>query len=71
MSKKKKDYPGWICHSCGNRYGKNPDGRICTWHPDTCGVCDKETSCTEPRDYGHLNDGWENHKEPEKRTLKY
>jgi hypothetical protein len=50
-------YPDWICHECGFSYGRLPDGRlIATYHQDTCGICGKTTSVTEPRDYGHLRE---------------
>ena len=54
-----KDYPVWICRDCGLKYGHH-NGRICTWHIDTCDVCGKKgIGCTEPRDFGHLKPGWE------------
>jgi len=49
----KKFYPHWICSDCGNKYGNRQCG-IATWHFDKCDLCGKETSVTEPRDYGHL-----------------
>jgi hypothetical protein len=58
------DYPIWICAPCGLQYGKNPNKSIlATFHGgDSCGVCGAESSTTEPRDFGHLKDGWQNHK---------
>lgn len=56
---KNKLYPTWICFSCGNKYGKRQAG-ICTIHPGKCGVCGCEAMVTEPRDFGHLKDGWQN-----------
>jgi hypothetical protein len=50
-------YPDWICSSCGNRYGRRLAG-IATWHFGQCGLCGTEASVTEPRDWGHLRDGW-------------
>jgi len=52
--------PAWVCAPCGERWG-HPTRRSMwsTWHPDTCGVCGEETSCTEPRDFGYLREGWE------------
>jgi len=48
-------YPDWICAPCGKAYGRGaPENHISTWHTDTCGVCGKVTSVTEPRDFGHL-----------------
>jgi hypothetical protein len=55
-----QEYPMWICADCGEKYGKRPFG-IATWHRDTCGVCGRVTGCTEPRDVGHLKDGWQAH----------
>jgi methionyl-tRNA synthetase len=54
---KQKEYPQWICGECGDKHGKRECGRA-TWHPNTCDVCGKTTSVTEPRDYGHLKETW-------------
>lgn len=51
-------YPDVICSDCGKKYGKRSCG-IATWYLDNCGVCGKYTSVTEPRDFGHLQDGWQ------------
>lgn len=52
-------YPGWVCRDCalahGGRILKN---HVATFHTDTCDVCKKTKTVTEPRDYGHLRD-WE------------
>jgi len=53
-------YPNWICHDCGTKYGLRECG-VATWHMDTCGVCGTKAPVTEPRDYGHLKDGWQDH----------
>ena len=45
-------YPSWICADCGNKYGK-ARGKYATFHPGTCGWCEKEKAVTEPRDYGY------------------
>jgi len=58
---KKKDYPAWICASCGLKHGNRPAG-VATWHLDKCGVCGEMRSVTEPRDFGHLKAGWEKEK---------
>jgi hypothetical protein len=55
-------YPAWICADCGEQYGNRPVG-IATWHEDTCGICGRVTACTEPRDYGHLRNGWQDGKD--------
>lgn len=55
-------YPTWICWHCGDKYGNRPCG-VATWHPDTCDICGLEdVAVTEPRDFGHLRDGWQNQK---------
>ena len=48
-------YPAWICHECGTKYGKRVCG-VATWHTDICGICRKGVACTEPRDYGYLDE---------------
>ncbi len=66
-------YPAWICSRCGHRYGRGmKPGHCFTIHQDTCGVCGRmEVSVTEPRDYGHLKDGWEQQfKLDQKRVLR-
>lgn len=56
------NYPAWICAPCGKLYGKRECGQA-TWHEgDECGVCGDVTDTTEPRDFGHLNNGWKSHK---------
>ena len=55
---KRKPYPAWICSDCGDKWGRR-ECHIATWHTDPCGLCGKTTWVTEPRDYGHLKDGWE------------
>jgi hypothetical protein len=52
-----KDYPNWICATCGTRYGRKQCGIAC-WHFDTCNICGEETEVTQPRDYGHLRNDW-------------
>ena len=54
---KQRDYPVWVCYPCGIRHGFKECG-IATWHDDTCGVCGKVTTVTEPRDFGHLKNSW-------------
>jgi rRNA maturation protein Nop10 len=53
-----KEYPSWICYECGEKHGRRECG-VATWHPDICGICGKEDIVTEPRDFGHLKDGWQ------------
>ena len=54
----KKEYPQWVCIFCGDKFGNCPVG-IATWHQDTCDVCGVVTAVTEPRDFGHLREGWD------------
>ena len=56
------DYPAWVCRDCGKLYGKHPPAAQSTWHPSACGVCGLPEMVTEPRDFGHLKDGWQSHK---------
>ena len=51
-------YPVWICVPCGNKHGNRSAG-IATFHYGVCGICGKEAIVTEPRDFGHLKDGWD------------
>ena len=51
-------YPVFICFECGKEYGKGmPEGHVCTVHVGRCDICGRETSVTEPRDFGHLDSG--------------
>lgn len=61
----KPEYPVWVCFDCGKLYGRHEAG-ICTVHMGTCGVCGENKAVTEPRDFGYLVDGWENHKRSSK-----
>ncbi len=56
-----KPYPQWICAKCGAKYGRCAVS-VATWHQDKCDVCGKLGSVTEPRDYGHLLEGWQDEK---------
>lgn len=42
----------WICVDCAHEYGARmrPD-HLATWHEDTCGVCKRAKTVTEPRDF--------------------
>lgn len=53
------EYPAWICSECGEKHGRRQVNPYATWHEDTCDICGKTDLVTEPRDYGHLKDGWE------------
>lgn len=61
MSKADKvEYPSWVCLDCGKQYGRRRGG-ICTMHNGRCDVCGENKAVTEPRDFGHLLDGWQYH----------
>jgi hypothetical protein len=48
-------YPDWVCLTCGLEHGHGmPHGHVATWHEDTCGICGRTDSVTEPRDFRHL-----------------
>jgi hypothetical protein len=54
------DYPQWICRDCGVKHGKKQiNGHVSTWHNGTCDICKAEREVTEPRDFGHLKEGWD------------
>ncbi len=61
-----KDYPTWVCVNCGLRYGRSVP-KWATWHTDECDICGAITGCTEPRDFGHLKDGWDKNAEDKSR----
>jgi hypothetical protein len=42
----------WICMKCAQMYGgKQPMNHLATYHEGICGVCDKKTPVTEPKDF--------------------
>lgn len=51
------EYPAFICFDCGEKHGKRKAG-ICTMHMGECDLCGRRAMLTEPRDFGHLNEGW-------------
>lgn len=59
MTNNKPNYPTWICQPCGIKYGKRTSIGVATWHLDTCDICGNTDQVTEPRDFGHLKEGWE------------
>lgn len=68
MNTKKNDlslYPQWVCDDCGNKYGRRKSD-LATWHHGKCDVCETMTMVTEPRDFGHLKNGWQNNKRSRK-----
>ena len=58
--------PDWVCRDCGGQWGlwwdegnySGPPHHFSTFHHGRCGVCNKQTGVTEPRDYGGLKEGW-------------
>ena len=53
-------YPAFICGDCGDKQGRHSPDEGTTWHIGTCDLCGAEkVAVTEPRDFGHLKDGWE------------
>lgn len=60
MIQQMPDYPAWVCLPCGNKWGRRVGGGgVCTVHQGVCGVCGETRAVTEPRDFGHLKQGWE------------
>ena len=57
----KPNYPSWVCAKCGLKHGNHP-ASVSTWHINKCDVCGESLPVTEPRDFGHLKDGWEKEK---------
>ena len=53
-----RDYPQWICSTCGAKYGTRLSGQGSTWHAGQCDLCGIQASVTEPKDFGHLQEGW-------------
>ena len=51
-------YPSWVCSDCGERFGRREPSNA-TWHDGECDVCGFTNAVTEPRDFGHLKDGWQ------------
>jgi len=59
--------PDWVCHDCGQQWGRwyedgeyfGPKPHYATYHIEECGVCRQEKSVTEARDYGFLRRGWD------------
>ena len=55
-----KSYPSSVCNLCGLKYGHRKPSLTSIYH-GCCGVCGAVGYVTEPRDYGHLRNGWQNH----------
>ena len=45
-----------ICWSCGHKYGKYKCNKA-RWKNAVCDICEVETGCTKPADYGYLKPG--------------
>ena len=52
------DYPDVICLDCGTKHGRGPVRTLSTTYPGVCGICGREATVTEPRDFGHLKPEW-------------
>lgn len=48
----------FICNECGTKHGKTGKPDLATYHMGECGICGKYRALTEPRDFGHLKQGW-------------
>lgn len=58
-----RPYPSTVCHPCGQRYGRRGTYSVhASFYEGECGVCGAKTTVTQPRDYGHLRDGWRDHR---------
>lgn len=55
-------YPSTICNSCGQLYGRAGLRESSTWNPGRCDICHAEAPVTQPRDFGHLKEGWQGHR---------
>lgn len=53
-------YPSVICYECGLKHGTRRVNQYSSWHQSKCDVCGDDAACTQPRDFGHLKDGWQN-----------
>ena len=51
------EYPEWVCGDCGEKYGRRLP-KLATWHDGDCEICGFTNAVTEPRDFGHLKEGW-------------
>lgn len=49
--------PQWICNDCGEKCGRRLL-KLATWHVGECEICGLTKAVTEPRDFGHLKEGW-------------
>ena len=53
MNRLKTKEPKWVCHVCAASKGARiPPGHIATWNNNKCGICGKDTTVTQPRDFG-------------------
>lgn len=58
------EQPDWVCVPCGLKWGNRwPKNHLATFHNGKCGVCGREDSVTEPRDFRYLKNGWEKEKQ--------
>ncbi len=60
------DYPKWACVECGKKHGVKMR-EVSTWHYGKCDVCQSNTQVTEPRDYGHFPNWFQQEKQKPKK----
>ena len=51
----------WICRECAFKHCNHKqvkEGHLVTWHAGKCDICEEEKILTEPRDFGHLKENW-------------
>ncbi len=56
-------YPRWSCKECGLKHGSGKMKEISTWHFGECDVCKKNQPVTEPRDFFHFINWFQNQNE--------
>jgi hypothetical protein len=56
-----REYPLWTCEPCGVKHGTGKRIAVSTYHFGRCDVCGKNNPVTQPRDFGHFGD-WFNQK---------
>ena len=49
----KRIYPRWVCWDCGAANSRVTRDAVPTWQKGTCGVCERSTGVTQPRDFAY------------------
>lgn len=44
----------WVCYDCGSKYGQRNQQTVSTYHNGKCDICLKQTTVTQPRDFGYI-----------------